>query len=120
MQYLFDPFIERHQRAQAEDHHRDDKDPEIELQPIAEGVLRVGRLVGAAHAEKQQELVPGTTVEWIASLYMAALPVTSAAPNLQIAIATLPAIAAMMTRSEPECSATIPPPLRRRCFAAML
>jgi hypothetical protein len=50
----------------------------------------------------------------IASLYMAALPVTSAAPNLQIAIATLPAIAAMMTRSEPECSATILPPLRRR------
>jgi hypothetical protein len=42
------------------------------------------------------------------------LPVTSAAPNLQIAIATLPAIAAMMTRSEPECAATIPPPLRRR------
>jgi hypothetical protein len=42
------------------------------------------------------------------------LPVTSAAPNLQIAIATLPVIAAMMTRSEPECSATIPPPLRRR------
>ena len=37
-----------------------------------------------------------------------------AAPNLQIAIATLPAIAAMMTRSEPECSATVPPPLRRR------
>src|SRR5215472_5963670 len=57
---------------------------------------------------------PVSTVEWIASLYMAALPVTSAAPNLQIAIATLPAIAAMMTRSEPECSATIPPPLRRR------
>src|SRR5215471_2447834 len=57
---------------------------------------------------------PASTVEWIASLYMAALPVTSAAPNLQIAIATLPAIAAMMTRSEPECSATIPPPLRRR------
>src|SRR5215831_13879647 len=59
MQYLFDPLIERHQRAQAEDHHRDDKDPEIELQPIAEGVLRVGRLLGAAHAEEQQELVPG-------------------------------------------------------------
>src|ERR1700741_4537396 len=56
---------------------------------------------------------PVSTVEWIASLYMAALPVTSAAPNLQIAIATLPAIAAMMTRSEPECSATIPPPPRR-------
>src|ERR1700758_964328 len=55
---------------------------------------------------------PVSTVEWIASLYMAALPVTSAAPNLQIAIATLPAIAAMMTRSEPECSATIQPPLR--------
>jgi hypothetical protein len=32
----------------------------------------------------------------------------------QIAIATLPAIAAMMTPSEPVCSATIPPPLRRR------
>jgi hypothetical protein len=45
---------------------------------------------------------------------MAALPVTIAAPNLQIAIAILPAIAAMMTRSEPECSAAIPPPLRRR------
>src|SRR5215469_1406660 len=59
MEYLFDPLIERHQRAQAEDHHRDDKDPEIELQPIAEGVLRVRRLLGAAHAEKQQELVPG-------------------------------------------------------------
>src|SRR5262249_22017360 len=59
MEYLFDPLIERDQRAQAEDHHRDDKDPEIELQPIAEGVLRVGRLLGAAHAEKQQELVPG-------------------------------------------------------------
>src|SRR5258708_12007119 len=59
MEYLFDPLIERPQRAQAEDHHRDDKDPEIELQPIAEGVLRVWRLVGAAHAEKQQELVPG-------------------------------------------------------------
>jgi hypothetical protein len=33
MEYLFDPLIERHQRAQAEDHHRDDKDPKIELQP---------------------------------------------------------------------------------------
>src|SRR5215475_4591638 len=74
MEYLFDPLIERHQRAQAEDHHRDDKDPEIELQPIAEGVLRVGRLVGAAHAEKQQELVPGIDRRMIASLYMAALP----------------------------------------------
>jgi hypothetical protein len=31
---------------------------------------------------------------------------------LQIAIATLPAIAAMMTRSEPECSAIIPKCLR--------
>src|SRR5215472_11508785 len=51
MEYLFDPLIERHQCAQAEDHHRDDKDPEIELQPIAEGMLRVGRLLGAAHAE---------------------------------------------------------------------
>jgi hypothetical protein len=61
---------------------------------------------------------PVSTVEWIASLYMAALPVTSAAPNLQIAIATLPAIAAMMTRSEPECSATMPPPLRRRYVIA--
>src|SRR5580658_10013983 len=59
---------------------------------------------------------PVSTVEWIASLYMAALPVSSAAPNLQIAIATLPAIAAMMTRSEPECSATIAPPLRRPCY----
>src|SRR4051794_18763195 len=59
---------------------------------------------------------PVSTVEWIASLYMAALPVTSAAPNLQIAIATLPAIAAMMTRSEPECSATIPPPLPPLCY----
>ena len=59
MEYLFEPLIERHQRVQAEDHHRDDKDPKIELQAIAEGVLRVGRLVGAPHAEKQQELVPG-------------------------------------------------------------
>src|SRR5262249_48455171 len=57
---------------------------------------------------------PASTVEWIASLYMAALPVTSAAPNLQIAIATLPAIAAMMPRTEPDFSATPPPPLRRR------
>jgi len=32
------------------------------------------------------------------------LPVTNAAMNLEIAIATLPAIAAMMTRREPECS----------------
>ena len=29
----------------------------LELQPIAEGVLRIGRLAGAVHAEKQQELV---------------------------------------------------------------
>jgi hypothetical protein len=29
----------------------------LELQPIAEGVLRIGRLTGAVHAEKQQELV---------------------------------------------------------------
>ena len=43
MEYLFDPLIERHRRAQAEDHHRDDKDPEIKLQPMTEGVLLARR-----------------------------------------------------------------------------
>src|SRR5437762_13830744 len=114
MEYLFDPLIGRHQSAQAEDHHRDDKDPEIELQPIAEGVLRVGRLVGAAHAEKQQELVPGVDRRMDRFAVHGRAADDQRRPNLQIAIATLPAIAAMMTRSEPECSATIPPPLRRR------
>jgi hypothetical protein len=77
-----EPLIERHQRAQAEDHHRDDKDPEIELQPIAEGVLRVGRLAARRMPKSSTSSFPVSTVEWIASLYMAALPVTSAAPNL--------------------------------------
>src|SRR4029077_14369334 len=64
---------------------------------------------------------PVSIVEWIASLYMAALPVTSAAPNLQIAIATLPAIAAMMTWSEPECSAPLPlPPTAITEYAVVL
>ena len=105
------PSTERDDRAEAEDHHRDDEHPEIELQPVAERVLGVGRPGRAPQAEEQQQLIAGSTVEWIASLNIAALPVSDAATNLLTAIAMLPAIAAMMTRIDDACP-SISPPLR--------
>jgi len=48
------------------------------------------------------------TVEWIASLNIAALPVTAAATNFAAAIARLPRSAAMMTRNDGACTAMTP------------
>ena len=56
---LVQALDERDHRAKAEDHHGDDKRPEIQLEAVAERMLRVGRAPRPTQSVKQQQLVSG-------------------------------------------------------------
>ncbi len=54
-----DPLEDREPRAEAEDQDGDDEGPEIELQPVAEGMLGRGGARRAAEAMEKKKLVAG-------------------------------------------------------------